>query len=248
MPKPRISWLSVLWLSSVMLLLAVTTLSAAPIKVGLVTDVGRVNDRSFNQSAWEGVELAKSNLGLGDRDIKYIETQDAKDYADNLAQFIEAEYQVIVTVGFALGDATVKAAKENPDTLLICVEQYQGEALPNLAGLIFHEDQSGFLAGVLAAGMTKSGTIAAVLGTDLIPPVVAFNEGYIAGAKSVNPKINVISTSHPGEISQAFVDPEWGAATAKQAMDQGADVIFGAGGLTGNGALQEVASQKGVYC
>ena len=76
MPKPRISWLSVLWLSSVMLLLAVTTLSAATIKVGLVTDVGRVNDRSFNQSAWEGVELAKSNLGLGDRDIKYIETQE----------------------------------------------------------------------------------------------------------------------------------------------------------------------------
>ena len=248
MPKPRISWLSVLWLSSVMLLLAVTTLSAAPIKVGLVTDVGRVNDRSFNQSAWEGVELAKSNLGLGDRDIKYIETQDAKDYADNLAQFIEAEYQVIVTVGFALGDATVKAAKENPDTLFIGVDQYQGEALPNLAGLLFPEDQSGFLAGVLAAGMSKSGTIAAVLGTDLIPPVVAFNEGYIAGAKSVNPKINVISTYHPGEISQAFVDPEWGAATAKQAMDQGADVIFGAGGLTGNGALQEVASQKGVYC
>jgi basic membrane protein A len=96
--------------------------------------------------------------------------------------------------------------------------------------------------------MTKSGTIAAVLGTDLIPPVVAFNEGYIAGAKSVNPKINVISTYHPGEISQAFVDPEWGAATAKQAMDKGADVIFGAGGLTGNGALQEVASQKGMYC
>ena len=248
MPKPRISWLSVLWLSSVMLLLATTTPSAAPIKVGLVTDVGRVNDRSFNQSAWEGVELAKSNLGLGDRDIKYIETQDAKDYADNLAQFIEAEYQVIVTVGFALGDATVKAAKENPDTLFIGVDQYQGEALPNLAGLIFYEDQSGFLAGVLAAGMTKSGTIAAVLGTDLIPPVVAFNEGYIAGAKSVNPKINVISTYHPGEISQAFVDPEWGAATAKQAMDQGADVIFGAGGLTGNGALQEVASQNGVYC
>jgi basic membrane protein A len=231
-----------------MLLLALTTLTAAPIKVGLVTDVGRVNDRSFNQSAWEGVQLAKSNLGLSDRNIKYIETQDAKDYADNLAQFIEAEYQVIVTVGFALGDATTKAAKENPDTLFIGVDQYQSEALPNLAGLIFHEDHSGFLAGVLAAGMTKSGIIAAVLGTDLIPPVVAFNEGYIAGAKSVNPKINVISTYHPGEMSQAFVDPEWGAATAKQAIDKGADIIFGAGGLTGNGALQEVASQKGLYC
>ena len=80
----------------------------------------------------------------------------------------------------------------------------------------------------------------------LVPPVVAFNEGYVAGAMSVNADINVISTYHPGEISQAFVDPEWGAATAKQALDQGADVIFGAGGITGNGALQEIATADGA--
>jgi len=93
---------------------------------------------------------------------------------------------------------------------------------------------------------------AAVLGTDLVPPVVAFKEGYELGAKYINPDINLISTYHPGEISQAFVDPEWGAATAKQALDQKADVIFGAGGQTGNGALQEVASAPGagtdVFC
>jgi len=221
---------------------------APDFKIGLVTDVGRVNDRSFNQSAWEGVLKAQADLGLTEDDVKYIETQDAKDYADNMGQFIDAGYNVIVTVGFALGDATIEAAKNNPDILFIGVDQFQGEALPNLAGLIFHEDQSGYLAGVLAASMTESGTIAAVLGTDLVPPVVAFNEGYIAGAKSVNPDINVISTYHPGEISQAFVDPEWGAATAKQAIDQGADVVFGAGGITGNGALQEVATHEGLYC
>ena len=90
--------------------------------------------------------------------------------------------------------------------------------------------------------MSQSGKIAAVLGTDLVPPVVAFGEGYINGAKAINPDIEVISTYHPGEISQAFVDPEWGAATARQALDQGADVVFGAGGQTGNGALQEVAA------
>ena len=95
--------------------------------------------------------------------------------------------------------------------------------------------------------MTKSGTIAAVLGTDLIPPVVAFNEGYIAGAKSVNPKINVISTYHPGEISQAFVDPEWGAATAKQAMDQGADVISVQGPYW-KWCFARSSFTKGVYC
>ncbi|MBW7881556.1 MAG: BMP family ABC transporter substrate-binding protein [Caldilineaceae bacterium] len=235
---------------------APTEAGAAPaeaIKIGLVTDVGRVNDRSFNQSAWEGVLQAASALGLQEgEDVKYIETQDAKDYADNMQQFIDAGYDVIVTVGFALGEATTKAAQENPDIYFIGVDQFQVEALPNLTGLIFHEDQSGFLAGALAAQMSKTGTIAAVLGTDLVPPVVAFKEGYESGAKYINPDINLISTYHPGEISQAFVDPEWGAATAKQALDQNADVIFGAGGQTGNGALQEVAAavQAGeeVYC
>ena len=225
---------------------------AGDFKVGLVTDVGRVNDRSFNQSAWEGVVEAGEALGLAEDDIKYIETQDAKDYADNMQQFIDAGYNVIVSVGFALGDATTTAAKENPDVFFIGVDQFQGEAMSNLAGLIFNEDHSGYLAGVLAGSLSKTGTIAAVLGTDLVPPVVAFNEGYVAGAQSVNPDINVISTYHPGEISQAFVDPEWGAATAKQALDQGADVIFGAGGITGNGALQEIATAEGagetVFC
>ena len=225
---------------------------AADFKVGLVTDVGRVNDRSFNQSAWEGVVEAAEVLGLAEDDIKYIETQDAKDYADNMQQFIDAGYNVIVSVGFALGDATTTAAKENPDVFFIGVDQFQGEAMPNLAGLIFNEDHSGYLAGVLAGSLSKTGTIAAVLGTDLVPPVVAFNEGYVAGAQSVNADINVISSYHPGEISQAFVDPEWGAATAKQALDQGADVIFGAGGITGNGALQEIATADGtgetVFC
>ena len=226
--------------------------AAGQFKVGLVTDVGRVNDRSFNQSAWEGVVAAAEGLGLAEDDIKYIETQDAKDYADNIQQFIDAGYNVILSVGFALGDATTAAAKDNPDVNFIGVDQFQGETIPNLAGLIFNEDHSGYLAGVLAGSLSQSGTIAAVLGTDLVPPVVAFNEGYVAGAKSVNADIKVISTYHPGEISQAFVDPEWGAATAKQALDQGADVIFGAGGSTGNGALQEVATAAGagesVFC
>ena len=227
--------------------------AAAPIKIGLVTDVGRVNDRSFNQSAWDGVKQAGAALGLTeDVDFKYIETQDAKDYADNMQQFIDNGYNVIVTVGFALGEATTAAAKANPEIYFIGVDQFQGEALPNLTGLVFAEDQSGFLAGALAAQLSKSGTIGAVLGTDLVPPVVAFKEGYELGAKYINPDIKLISTFHPGEISQAFVDPEWGAATAKQALDQGADVIFGAGGSTGNGALQEVAAAPGagtdVFC
>jgi basic membrane protein A len=214
--------------------------------VGLVTDVGEVDDKSFNQSAWEGVQQARDELGAI---VNYVETKDAKDYMANMQLFIDKDYDVLVTVGYAMGTATAEAAAANPDVLFIGVDQGQwGEILPNLVGLIFHEDQSGYLAGVLAAKMTQTGTIAAVLGTDLIPPVVAFKEGYEAGARSVNPDINIISTYHPGGLDVAFTDPEWGATTAAQAIANGADVVFGAGGKTGNGALIETAGTTGLYC
>jgi basic membrane protein A len=213
--------------------------------VGLVTDVGEIDDKSFNQSAWEGVKLAESDLGAT---VDYIETKDAKDYAANIALFADQGYDVIVTVGFAMGEATVTAAAEYPDINFIGVDQFQGETVANVAGLLFPEDQAGFLAGALAAMMSETGTVAAVLGTDLVPPVVAFKEGYEAGARYINPDINLISTYHPGGLDVAFTDPEWGATTARQALDNGADVVFGAGGKTGNGALIEVAGQEGAYC
>lgn len=213
--------------------------------VGLVTDVGEVDDKSFNQSAWEGVQRAEAELGAT---IDFIETQDAKDYANNIGLFANDGYDVIVTVGFALGEATAEAAAQYPNIMFIGVDQFQGETIPNVAGLIFSEDKSGFLAGALAAMLSESGTVAAVLGTDLVPPVVAFKEGYENGARYINPDITLISTYHPGGLDVAFTDPEWGASTARQALDQGADVIFGAGGKTGNGALIEVAGQEGAYC
>lgn len=222
-----------------------TEAPAGDFKIGLVTDVGEVDDKSFNQSAWEGVQQAAEELGAT---AEFVETQDAKDYAANIGLFADQGYNVIVTVGFALGEATAIAAAEYPDINFIGVDQFQAAELPNLTGLLFNEDKAGFLAGALAAQLSQSGTIAAVLGTDLVPPVVAFKEGYEAGAKYINPDINLISTYHPGGLDVAFTDPEWGATTAKQAIDQGADVVFGAGGKTGNGALIETAGNEGVYC
>lgn len=213
--------------------------------IGLVTDVGEVDDKSFNQSAWEGVQQAEADLGAL---VKFVETKDAKDYQSNIALFGDNGYDIIVTVGFAMGAASAEAAAKYPDIDFIGVDQFQGETISNLTGLIFPEDKAGFQAGALAAQLTESGTIAAVLGTDLVPPVVAFKEGYEAGARYINPEINLISTYHPGGLDVAFTDPEWGASTAKQALDQGADVVFGAGGKTGNGALIEVAGSEGKYC
>ena len=221
------------------------TTEEGSLKIGLVTDVGEIDDKSFNQSAWEGVQMAGEEFGA---ETDYIETSDAKDYNANIALFAENDFDIIVTVGFALGEATLEAAEQYPDVYFIGVDQFQGEAVENVVGLIFEEDKSGYMAGALAGLLTETDTVAAVLGTDLVPPVVAFKEGYESGVAYVNENAEVISTYHPGGLDVAFTDPEWGATTARQALDSGADVVFGAGGKTGNGALIEVAGAEDAYC
>jgi basic membrane protein A len=218
--------------------------------VGLVTDTGKVDDKSFNQSAHEGAMAAAEELGGF---YKYIETQDTKDYAANIGQFTNKSYDVIVTVGFLMVDATAEAAASSPDTKFIGVDQfYDADAVTatNLTGLIFPADQAGYAAGFLAAKMTKTNKLGNVLGQE-IPTVTAFADGFKNGAESVNPDISVAAVFHPAG-DNAFTDPVWGAGEAKKMLAQGADVIFGAGGQTGNGALQEVAKASGagtdVFC
>jgi basic membrane protein A and related proteins len=215
-------------------------------KVGLVTDVGKVDDKSFNQSAWEGVQQAKKDLSA---DVKFIETTDPKDYAKNIEQFTGSNYNVIVTVGFGLAESTVAAAKKYPNIKFIGVDQFQapGQEVANLSGLVFEEDKSGFLAGALAAQMSKTRVIGQVLGTDVVPPVVKFGKGFEAGAKHINAQIDVKTWYHPGGLAKGFTDPEEGKKQALQMIAGNADVIFGAGGQTGNGALLG-CSEKNVLC
>ncbi len=214
--------------------------------VGLVTDIGKVNDKSFNQSAWEGVQQAAKELGAT---INYIETADSRDHAKNVAVFGDAGYDVIVTVGFALGDTTVAAAATYPNTDFIGVDQFQMDTVQGVAGLNFPEDQAGFLVGSLAAMMSKSHKIGAVCGPDGVPAVWRFGEGYKAGAIYVDTlkeaSTDVSVAYHPDD-DKAFIDPEWGGATAKSMMRQGVDVIFGCGSVTGNGAIT-AAAQAEVY-
>ena len=215
--------------------------------VGLVTDIGKVDDKSFNQSAHEGAMAAAAEVGGF---YKYIETTDTKDYAANMAQFTDKSYDVIVTVGFLMAEATVTAAKANPNTKFIGVDQFQGEEVANVTGLIFPEDQAGYGAGYLAGLMTKTNKIGSVLGLE-IAPVQLFAKGFEAGAKASNPSVAVTTVYHP-PADNAFGDPVWGAAEAKKQLAQGADIIFGAGGGTGNGALIEIAKAEGagtaIFC
>ncbi len=227
---------------------AAASTSAKKLKIGLVTDVGSVNDKSFNQSSWEGVKQAEKDLGST---VKFIETKDVKDYSTNLDQFIKESYDVIVTVGFAIGEATVAAAKANPNVKFIGVDQFQEATVANLAGLIFEEDKAGFMAGALAAMVTKKKNIGGVFATDTVPPVWRFGEGYRAGAKWADPSVQlqIIYHSDVG-LDKTFNDPAWGKASALAQFDKGADIVFGGGGNTGNGALFAAAERKdqGVLC
>jgi basic membrane protein A len=224
--------------------------------VGLVTDVGKVDDKSFNQTAWEGVQKAKTD---GNADwVQYIETTDSKDYDKNIATFAEAGYKEIVTVGFNLTDPTYAAAKKYPNTKFVGIDQFLSKddkhpdwPLANLVAIIYNEDQSGFLVGALGAMMSKSHKIGAVCGTDAVPPVWRYGEGYKAGAAYEDAKngtkteVTVVYHSDVG-FDKTFTDPTWGADTANSMIDKGADAIFGCGGKTGNGAV-DAAAQRKVY-
>ena len=216
-------------------------------RIGLVTDVGEVDDKSFTEAGWNAVKAAAEELGVSEDCRGYIETQDAKDYGTNMASFIDEGAKVIVAPGFGSTQATEEAAKTYPDTMFIGVDHWYADPPANLVGLVFNEDESGFLAGCLAALMTESGIVGGVYGTDVVPPVVYFREGYESGVKYVDSSVKVLGAYHPGGLATGFTDPQWGHETAATMIDQGADVIFGAGGKTGNGGMEE-AAERGKWC
>ena len=190
--------------------------------VGMVTDVGKINDRGFNQSAWRGVQQAQEELGAL---VQYIETSDTRDYAKNIATFADEDYDVIVTVGFNLREATRAAAEMYPDIKFIGVDQDQFEGeMENVAGLIFPEDHAGFLVGALASMMSETHMVGAVCASDDIPPVWRLGEGYKAGAAYADEltgiATNVLVLYHNDvSFDTTFVDPEWGAAST-EAMEK----------------------------
>ena len=206
-------------------------------RVGLVTDVGKVNDGTFNQYAYEGMMRAVEEFGL---DSAFIETQQPTDYEKNVEQFIDEGYDMIVTVGFMMGETTQKEAEANPDVHFAIVDFAYDPPIPNVMGLVFREDQAGFLAGALAGMMTESKTVGIVAGME-IPPVKKFRNGYENGVHYVCPDCSVI-----GVYIDSFTDPARGKAAAQSQIAEGADVIFGAGGPTGSGGILG-AAQQGVW-
>lgn len=206
--------------------------------VRLVTDIGKVDDQTFNQYAYEGMTAAEECFGF---ETSFIETVSEADYQKNISTALEGDPDIIITVGFLLTDDTAAAAEANAETNFIGIDQFLPEYPANMVGVLFNEDEGGYMAGVLAASLSESGVIGVVGGREDVPPVVKLVNGYEAGAKSVNPDINVLKI-----YNESFTAPDKGASDANQFIGEGADVIFGAGGLTGSGGVS-AAAQQGVW-
>ena len=216
-------------------------------KVGFVTDIGKLGDKGFNDAGWQGVKDATADSSLCVQS-KFLESKQPTDYTPNIQQFVDQQYDMVVAAGFLLGDDTLKAAKANPNVKFTIVDSadFTDKVAPtNFTGLLFKQDQAGYLVGALAALMSKTNHIGGVYGLD-VPAVVQFRKGYENGAKYINPSIKVDGVFHPA-AANAFADPDWGKARAQDELSGGADVIFAAGGATGNGALL-AAKEAGKPC
>ncbi len=226
------------------------------LKIGLVTDVGTLDDKSFNEASWKGTQDGAAAVG---GTASNIVTKTPADYATNINSFIDQKYDVIVTVGFALGNATLAAAQANPNVKFVGVDQFicvpkdaydtkcSGTIPSNYQGIVFKEQQAGYLVGIVAGSLTKSNVIGAVGGINTVPPVVAYIKGFENGAKSVNPGITVLEQYVSTDITKAFNDPTTGKAIAQQMIGQKADWIFQVAGLSGSGALEAACATPNTY-
>lgn len=226
----------------------------AGFKVGEVTDMGGVDDKSFNASAWKGVQDAISQLGV---DGKYLESKDQSDYAKNIQQFLGENDNLIITVGFLLGVDTATFAKANPKTNFAIVDYtypdcYPGAVegkdcgsstdIPNVRGLAFQTDQAAFLAGYAAAGMSKTGKVG-TFGGIKIPTVTIFMKGFEAGVKYYNQQksksvvvLGWDTKKDDGLFTGNFNSTDDGRKFAESLMQEGADIIMPVAGPVGLGS------------
>lgn len=223
----------------------------AKIKVCEVTDTGGIDDTSFNATAWKGVTDAMETLGV---EGKYLESQEVADYEKNLNAFIEEKCDLIIPVGFFLSDATAAAAAANPDQKFSIVDQAYDPIIPNVQSQVFQTDQAAFLAGYLAAGMTKTGKVA-TFGGFPIPTVTIFMDGFARGVAYYNEKNGTavevlgwdINNPDAGTFSSSFDDQTKGKELGISFMDEGADIIMPVAGPVGRGTAAAVKERGAGY-
>jgi basic membrane protein A len=226
--------------------------SAAPTvdyKACMVSDVGGIDDNSFNENAWAGMERAEAELGV---EVTFLESRSAEDYARNIDQHIADGCDMIVTVGFLLGDATAAAAEANPDTRFAIVDFAYDPPFPNVEGLVYSTAEGAMLAGYAAASWSKTGIMGTFGGINIGPGVTDFMDGFIAGMNYYNEQNGTDVRMLGGRVPS---DPDSGTFTgnfdstddAKNLtlgfLQEGADVILPVGGPIGQGTFAAIDEQ-----
>ena len=218
-----------------------TASKGKPIKVGLVTDIGGLNDRSFNHLAYVGLQRAQKDLGIQGR---VLTSKSAADYIPNLTTLAQQNYDLIISVGFLMADATAQVAKQVPNGhfAIIDADATTMKGKPtNVEGLLFKEQQAGYLTGYLAGLYAKDNNIKVIssVGGQKIPPVDHYIAGYQAGAKAADPGIQTLNG-----YSQDFVAQDKCKEIALNQIAKGSGVVFQVAGQCGLGAL-DAAKEKG---
>ena len=208
------------------------------VKIGMVTDVGGVNDKSFNQTSWEGLQaLAAEDPSF---EVKYLESKTDADYQTNINTFIDEGYDLIICVGYMLADATREAALDNPDQLFAIIDDATNADLPNVACLMFAQEQASYLVGLVAGSVTESKIVGYVQGM-VSDSMNLFGIGYITGVLEACPEATVLQYN-----ANNFGDIPAGNTAAKDMITKGADVIYHAAGGTGLGVIN-TCNEEGIW-
>jgi basic membrane protein A len=220
---------------------------AVEFSAGMVTDMGGVDDQSFNQAGWEGMELAAEELGI---EVSYLESQQPTDYGPNIQQYLDQDTNLIVTVGYLLVEDTGIAAEANPDTMFAIVDD--ASMAPNVMGIQFATDQAAFAAGYLSAGMTQTDVVGTFGGIP-IPSVVIFMVGFEQGVAYYNEvhgtDVQVLgwdTATGEGLFTFDFESTENGRRMTEDLVSQGADIILPVAGPVGLGTVAVAEETPGV--
>jgi basic membrane protein A len=226
------------------------TAAPAALKVCQVTDTGGIDDKSFNATAWKGVTDAEAQLGVQG---SYLESQQQTDYEKNINAFLSEGCDLIITVGFLLGDATQAAAEANPNQLFSIVDYAYDPAIPNVLGQVFATDQAAFLAGYAAAAVTKTGKVGTFGGMQ-IPTVTVFMDGFAMGVKYYNDQkgtsVEVLGwdpATQTGLFTGNFESTDDGRTMGQSLMDEGADIIMPVAGPVGLGTAAAALERGNTY-
>jgi len=232
--------------------LLIVALVAAPafaqFKVGLVTDVGGIDDKSFNQGTWEGIVKYAKDTGMPKANYKYLQSSAGADYVPNLTTFADEKLSLIIAPGFLFNDAMLEVATKNPTQKLMIIDSVvqdkNGKMVPNVANAVFAEHEGSFLVGVAAALKAKADgkNVLGFIGGMQFALIEKFQAGFEQGVKAVDPSMKIL-VDYAGD----FAAPDKGQALAQKQFNAGAYIIFHAAGGTGNGMIKEAKerSQKG---